>query len=178
MPYQASLQGIENFGVGEESPEYYTRFFLYKTNTVVVNSIFNNSDNLHFYKDIANTKKKSLRAGNVFQKEIHKRFKFLDRSLEDDQDEEIYKLTKTITLEVLQYLSFDIPPFIGIDNSGQVIVEWHNYKECRIVRIIPVIQEKIIFQGIKTNSMSFTVTSTLQNIKEQGSKDLTSFIPG
>jgi hypothetical protein len=138
-------------------------------------------------KQIVSPKKTGLERGakdtdpgskSVFQKEIHKRFKFLDGSLEDEQDEEIYKLTKTVALEVLRYLSFEASPLIGIDNSGQVIVEWHDYRECRIIRIIPAIQNKVIFQGIKTNGTSFTINSNLHNIKENDNKDLARFIPG
>jgi hypothetical protein len=109
-------------------------------------------------------------------REIARRFDFLDKSLEEDQDREIYKLTKKLLLMLFKYITFDICPYIGVTDSGQVIAEWHKINSFKIARLIPLSQKEVVFQGIKDSGTVYAITTNLENLRIQGNKELSPFL--
>jgi hypothetical protein len=101
-----------------------------------------------------------------------KRFAYLAGVLEGDQDQTLFEATKALLLGVFAYLKFDKDPDIGVDDSGRVIAEWHNYDDYAVISVIPFSPEKILFEGIKKNNTVFTISTTLQNLKENNNNEL------
>ncbi|GHU59387.1 hypothetical protein FACS189444_4590 [Spirochaetia bacterium] len=114
-----------------------------------------------------------------------KRFAYLAGVLEADQDRALFEATRALLLGVFAYLKFDkapvssakaegrgSPPDIGVDDSGRAIAEWHNYDDYAVISIIPFSTEKILIEGIKKNNTIFTISTTLQNLKENNNNEL------
>jgi hypothetical protein len=101
-----------------------------------------------------------------------KRFAYLAGVLEGDQNRMLFDTTKTLLLGVFAHLQFDKAPDIGVDDDGRVIAEWHNYDDYTVISIIPFSAEKILFEGIKKNNTIFTISTTLQNLKENNNNEL------
>jgi hypothetical protein len=95
-----------------------------------------------------------------------KRFAYLAGVLEGDQDRALFEATKALLLGVFAHLQFDKAPDIGVDDSGRAIAEWHNYDDYAVISIIPFSAEKILFEGIKKNNTVFTISTTLQNLRQ------------
>jgi len=107
---------------------------------------------------------KNIKTHQSIQKQINKRFSYLDIALDDDQDKVIYNKTKDLLLRVLSCLLIDKPPFIGVDNSGQVIAEWHNYRKSKFARVICFSDNNILFQAIHNDDTKINITSNLNSI--------------
>jgi hypothetical protein len=101
-----------------------------------------------------------------------KRFAYLSDVLENDQDRTLFETTKNLLMEVLETLKFDISPDIGVDDSGRVIAEWHDYNDFAAISIIPFSPDKILFEGLKKNNTIFTITTTIQNLKKNNNDEL------
>jgi hypothetical protein len=101
--------------------------------------------------------------------QISKRFDYLESVLEADQDRGLFNETKNILLEAFENLEFNKNPDIGVDDSGRSIAEWHNYNGCLVISVIPFSTEKIMIEGIKNNKTTFTIATTLRNLKENNS---------
>ncbi|WP_010262245.1 hypothetical protein [Treponema primitia] len=101
-----------------------------------------------------------------------KRFAYLAGVLEEDQDKELFETTKSVLSEVFEHLKFDKTPDIGVDDSGRAIAEWHNYDDYTVISIIPFSADKILFEGLKKNATVFTISTTLQNLKENNNNEL------
>ncbi|GHV03490.1 hypothetical protein FACS189485_06860 [Spirochaetia bacterium] len=103
---------------------------------------------------------------------FNKRFAYLAGVLEADQDRALFEATRALLLGVFAYLKFDKAPDIGVDDSGRAIAEWHNYDDYAVISIIPFSTEKILIEGIKKNHTIFTISTTLQNLKENNNSEL------
>ena len=101
-----------------------------------------------------------------------KRFAYLAGVLEGGQDRALFETTKALLLRVFDYVKFDKAPDIGVDDAGRVIAEWHYYDDYAVISIIPFSAEKILFEGIKKNNTIFTISTTLQNLKENNNNEL------
>jgi hypothetical protein len=101
-----------------------------------------------------------------------KRFAYLASILEGDQDRPLFEMTKNLLAEIFVHLKFDRNPEIGVDDSGRTIAEWHNYDDYTVISIIPFSAEKILFEGMKKNNTIFTISTTLQNLKENNNNEL------
>jgi hypothetical protein len=101
-----------------------------------------------------------------------KRFAYLAEVLEADQDRALFETTKSLLVGVFAHLSFDKNPDIGVDDAGRAIAEWHNYDDYAAISIIPFSAEKILIEGIKKNNTIFTISTTLQNLKENNNNEL------
>jgi hypothetical protein len=105
---------------------------------------------------------------NVFDK----RLAYLSDVLENDQDRALFEMTKNLLREVLTALQFEVNPDIGVDDSGRTIAEWHDYNDFSAISIIPFSSDKILFEGLKKNNTILTITTTIQNLKENNNSEL------
>ncbi|MDR2111412.1 MAG: hypothetical protein LBP32_08915 [Spirochaetaceae bacterium] len=112
----------------------------------------------------------------VHTKEIARRFEFLDKSLEDEQDRQVYNFTKKLLCRLLKYITIAICPYIGVADSGQVIAEWHKHNGFKIARLIPLSPKEIVFQGVKENGTIYAITTNLDNLRIQRNKELSPFL--
>jgi hypothetical protein len=104
---------------------------------------------------------------NGFAPAIRKRLDYLSDVLETDQDRSLFERTQNLLLEVFNQLEFESCPDIGVDDAGQTIAEWHNYDDYTIISVIPLSDDKILFEGVKKNATAFTITTTLHNLKQK-----------
>jgi hypothetical protein len=107
---------------------------------------------------------------NDFAPVISKRLNYLSDVLEADQDRSLFERTQKLLREVFNQLEFEKCPDIGVDDAGQTIAEWHNYDDYTVISLIPLSNEKILFEGMKKNSTAFTITTTLQNLKQNNNE--------
>lgn len=55
------------------------------------------------------------------------RIKYLSENLDEDQDRDLFDESLKIFKKVIPNLVFDSPPFLSVDDSGNLIAEW---REC------------------------------------------------
>jgi hypothetical protein len=105
-------------------------------------------------------------------KKILKRFVYLESVLESDQNRILFETSRNLLLEVLNQITFDKYPDIGVNDAGQTIAEWHNYEDYAIISIIPLSEDRILFEGMKKNNALLTVSTTLGNLKKNHNSEL------
>jgi hypothetical protein len=91
---------------------------------------------------------------------ILKRFIYLESVLEPDQNRILFETSRNLLMEVFNQIIFDKYPDIGVNDAGQTIAEWHNYEDYAIISIIPLSEDRILFEGMKKNNALLTVSTS------------------
>lgn len=84
-----------------------------------------------------------------YKEKITDRLKYLAENLDEEQDEEIFNLSRATADKFLNYIGHTDLPLISVDNSGNIIFEWRHYNNYDIVMLLFKTNETIALTGIK-----------------------------
>ncbi|MCL2557706.1 MAG: hypothetical protein FWE09_04440 [Treponema sp.] len=107
---------------------------------------------------------------------IDERLEYLDEVFYEDEDEEEsrekYQRTKRILLRALKRFTWTRPPFIGIADGGQIVAEWHDGRDYKIISIIPRSHDNICFSIINKNGNTLQIESCMESLEKDAPKEL------
>ncbi len=99
-----------------------------------------------------------------YRKNIQNRMKYLVENLDEDQDAEIFSLSKSTVKKFLEYVKQTEPPLISVDNSGYIVFEWRQYHQYDIVMLLFMTNNRISLTGIKEEKCLLKATGVVQEI--------------
>lgn len=84
-----------------------------------------------------------------YKKEINKRLDYLADVLDEDQDKQIFDLSRKSVDSFIKIIKKTELPLISVDNVGDIVFEWHNYKNFDFILMLFRTDSKISMTGIK-----------------------------
>ncbi len=84
-----------------------------------------------------------------YKKAISERLKYLSENLDEDQDLEIFNLSRNTVENFISYIKTTELPLISIDNSGNIIFEWREYNQYEIIMMLFKSDGNISLTGVK-----------------------------
>jgi hypothetical protein len=119
-------------------------------------------------------------AGRSFdiQENIKQRLAYLDSVFDEEENMERYLETKVLLERFFDLVLLKMPPFIGIDNNGQIEAEWHDINEYKIISIRPEREQKITISGLKVTGTILTVITRLEDFINKRDKELQIMLSG
>jgi len=144
----------------------------YKTIDVTNRNLFNK--NFNFYRPnkisflSSYTSEKPLDVSeslfNDCKAKIGKRLRYLKSVLENDQDAEIFKFSKKTALRFVEYTKLLDYPKIGVDDTGYVGFEWHNYKDYDFIIMLFKSKDSATLTGIKDKKCLVKVSGIISEV--------------
>lgn len=97
----------------------------------------------------------SLRTPPTVKKDntIDERIAVLEKSLDEDQDLDLFNISVSLFYSILPKLYYEKNPRLGVDDSGALVAEWNNYREYEIISIRFGGEKQISLVAIKKNKV-------------------------
>jgi hypothetical protein len=104
--------------------------------------------------------------------EINQRLRYLDDVFDEEENMERYRYTKVLLERFFDAVLLKETPLIGIDNNGQIVAEWHDVNDYKIISIKPEMEQTITIFCLKVSGTVLTVIKKMDDIIAMRDKDL------
>jgi hypothetical protein len=99
-----------------------------------------------------------------YRKTVEKRLDFLEENLDEEQDIDIFTKSKQAVLEFINRIKFSEQPLIGVDNTGYIVFEWHQYNMFDLVMMLFKADSNISLTAIKEKKIVKKATGIISEI--------------
>lgn len=106
----------------------------------------------------------SKELADTYVKKITERLDYLKDNLDEDQDFEIFNLSKNTVNSFIEYVKNTDLPLMSVDNAGNIIFEWRNYNLYDIVMILFNTNGTMSLTRIKENKSLLQASGELSEI--------------
>lgn len=102
----------------------------------------------------------------TYKKIISERLDYLFANLDEDQDTEIFNLSKKAVYQFIDYVKTTKTPLISVDNVGNILFEWRDYNNYNIVMLLFKTNDTISLTGIKQNKCLIKVAGIISEVSD------------
>ena len=95
---------------------------------------------------------------------ISERLKYLFDNLDEDQDKEIFNLSKNTVNHFVGYVKIRKTPLVSVDNVGNIVFECRDYHNYNIIMLLFKINDTISLAGIKQNKCVIKVSGIISEV--------------
>jgi len=111
---------------------------------------------------------KTIRKGSyiTYRKLISERLKYLFDNLDEDQDKEIFNLSKNTVNHFIKYIKTTKTPLVSVDNVGNILFEWRDYNNYNIIMLLFKTNDTISLTGIKQDKCVIKVSGIISEVSD------------
>jgi|GEM_PF-3814877 len=111
---------------------------------------------------------KTIRKGSyiTYRKLISERLKYLFENLDEDQDKEIFNLSKNTVNHFIEYIKTTKTPLVSVDNVGNILFEWRAYHNYNIIMLLFKTNDTISLTGIKQDKCVIKVSGIISEVSD------------
>ena len=99
-----------------------------------------------------------------YKKILNTRLDYLEEILDEDQDKEIFVLSRKCVDSFVKFIKKTEIPLISVDNVGNIIFEWHNYKSFDFIIMLFRTDSKISYTAIKENKCVIKIQGEIEEV--------------
>ena len=101
-----------------------------------------------------------------YRKLISERLKYLFDNLDEDQDKEIFNLSKNTVNHFIEYIKTTKTPLVSVDNVGNILFEWRDYHNYNIIMLLFKTNDTVSLTGIKQNKCVIKVSGIISEVSD------------
>ena len=99
-----------------------------------------------------------------YKKVLNTRLDYLFEVLDEEQDKEIFGLSRKSFDLFIKFIKKTEIPLISVDNVGNIIFEWHNYKSFDFIIMLFRTDSKISLTGIKEKKCIIKIQGEIEEV--------------
>ena len=130
--------------------------------------IFTRESELLEFTIVKRETQKTIRKGSyiTYRKLISERLKYLFDNLDEDQDKEIFNLSKNTVNHFIKYIKTTKTPLVSVDNVGNILFEWRDYNNYNIIMLLFKTNDTISLTGIKQDKCVIKVSGIISEVSD------------
>lgn len=101
-----------------------------------------------------------------YRKLISERLKYLSDNLDEDQNKEIFNLSKNTVNHFIEYIKTTKTPLVSVDNVGNILFEWRDYHNYNIIMLLFKTNDTVSLTGIKQNKCVIKVSGIISEVSD------------